>query len=77
MDLTIPGGMGGEESVKEILQIDPDAKVIVASGYSNAPIMANFRDYGFMGSISKPFRVKDLIRTINDLMRSEEEPGTD
>ncbi len=77
MDLTIPGGMGGEESVKEILQIDPDAKVIVSSGYSNAPIMANFRDYGFMGSISKPFRVKDLIRTINDLMRSDEEPGTD
>lgn len=55
MDLTIPGGMGGKEAVGEILKIDPDAKVLVSSGYSTDPIMANFGEYGFSGVINKPF----------------------
>ena len=40
MDLTIPGGMGGKEAVREILEIDPDAMVIVSSGYADDPVMA-------------------------------------
>ncbi len=55
MDLTIPGGMGGEEAVGKILQIDNNAKVFVSSGYSSDPILVNFRDYGFWGGIAKPF----------------------
>ena len=43
MDLTIPGGMGGRAAVKEILTINPKAKVLVSSGYSNDPIMANHK----------------------------------
>ena len=42
MDLTIPGGMGGREAVVEVLAIDPQAKILVSSGYSNDPIMTNF-----------------------------------
>ncbi|MCD6580657.1 MAG: cache domain-containing protein [Desulfuromusa sp.] len=64
MDLTIPGGMGGEEATKEILTIDPDAKVIATSGYSTDPIMARFLDYGFSGRILKPFRLDDVKREI-------------
>ena len=55
MDLTIPGGMGGEEAVAEILNIDSTAKVFVSSGYSTDPIMVNYQDYGFSGGIAKPF----------------------
>ncbi|MCK4501830.1 MAG: cache domain-containing protein, partial [Desulfuromonadales bacterium] len=62
MDLTIPGGMGGEEATKEILAIDPDAKIIASSGYSTDPIMARFLDYGFSGRIVKPFRLDDVKR---------------
>ncbi|HWR59770.1 MAG TPA: ATP-binding protein [Thermodesulfovibrionales bacterium] len=64
MDLTIPGGMGGQEAVKEILKIDPKAKVIVSSGYSNDPVVANYEDYGFRGAISKPFKLQELSRVI-------------
>lgn len=67
MDLTIPGGMGGEEAVKEILAIDPDAKVIVSSGYSNDPIMANFKDYGFCSAIVKPFKLQELSSVIGQI----------
>jgi PAS domain S-box-containing protein len=60
MDLTIPGGMGGKEAVKKLLEIDPGVKVIVSSGYYNDPIMANFRNYGFSGVINKPYTITDL-----------------
>jgi len=68
MDLTIPGGMGGKEAVKELLDLDPKAKVIVSSGYSNDPVVANYRDYGFVGAVKKPFRINELIVTLNRIL---------
>ena len=64
MDLTIPGGMGGEDTVKEILVLNPEAKVLVASGYSYDPIMAKYADYGFCGAIVKPYQMQDLSSAI-------------
>jgi two-component system cell cycle sensor histidine kinase/response regulator CckA len=60
LDLTIPGGMGGKETVLKLLEFDPAARVIVTSGYSNDPIMADYQEHGFCGAIAKPFRVNDL-----------------
>ena len=68
MDLTIPGGMGGKEAVATILEIDPEARVMVASGYSNDPVMANYREYGFCGAVSKPFRLDELRAVIEDVL---------
>lgn len=69
MDLTIPGGMGGKDAVQQILGIDPEAKVIVSSGYSDDPIMANFLDFGFCAAIEKPYRMKDLKTAIGQLFK--------
>jgi len=60
MDLTIPGGMGGIEAARQILAFDPAAQLIVSSGYSADPVMANFTEYGFCASIEKPYRVEDI-----------------
>ncbi len=60
MDLTIPGGMGGKEAVKHILEIDPDAVALVSSGYFNDPVMSNPAQYGFKGVIAKPFKPQQL-----------------
>ena len=68
MDLTIPGGMGGKDAVKEILAFDPDAKVIVSSGYSNDPIMANCQKYGFCAAIVKPYQLQELTKVINQVL---------
>ncbi len=70
MDLTIPGGMGGKDAIKEILAINPAAKVMVSSGYSNDPVMARFKDYGFQEAVSKPFQLQDLQRAISHLLTS-------
>jgi PAS domain S-box-containing protein len=68
MDLTIPGGMGGREAVTLVRQEDPAAKVVVASGYSTDPVLANYRDYGFSAAIAKPFQLNELRKTIKDLL---------
>jgi len=60
MDLTIPGGMGGKEAIAKLLELDPQARAIVSSGYVNDDVVAHYRDYGFVGMISKPFLVQDL-----------------
>jgi len=72
MDLTIPGGMGGKDAITKLLEIDPEAKAVVSSGYSADPVMANFRDYGFSGVIPKPFNHKDLSEILNKLLVSKD-----
>jgi len=64
MDLTIPGGMGGKEAIKILREIDPHARAIVISGYSNDPIMADFTKHGFDGVIRKPFEIDELTATL-------------
>lgn len=68
MDLTIPGGMGGREAVRELLKIDPAARVIVSSGYSTDPVMAHYGAHGFRGAIVKPYQLKELSRTITEVI---------
>jgi PAS domain S-box-containing protein len=69
MDLTIPGGMGGKEAVQNILEINPEAKVIVASGYSNDPVMAHFERYGFRGRMVKPISLEAMKAELARVMK--------
>ncbi len=68
MDLTIPGGMGGEEAVKEILSVDAKAKVIVSSGYSNDSVVANYENHGFKGALGKPYDIDTLDNLLNQIL---------
>ena len=68
MDLTIPGGMGGKETIEKLKEIDPDVKAIVSSGYSNDPVMANFEKYGFVAMMVKPYRMDDLKKVMQKIM---------
>ena len=65
MDLTIPGGMGGVETIKKLREYDPDALAIAASGYFDDPsITANYQKHGFLEFISKPFKIQELSQSI-------------
>jgi PAS domain S-box-containing protein len=68
MDLTIPGGMGGLEAIGKLRELDPQVKALVSSGYSNDPVMAEFRNYGFAGVVTKPYRIKELSETVYGLL---------
>lgn len=63
-DLTIPGAMGGLETIGEIRKYDPDIPVFVSSGYSGDPVIANPKIYGFTDSIKKPFNKSDLANLL-------------
>jgi two-component system, cell cycle sensor histidine kinase and response regulator CckA len=60
VDLTVAGGMGGKETARKILDFDPGACLIVSSGYSNDPVLADFRSYGFHAAMPKPYTLSDL-----------------
>ena len=68
LDLTVPGEVGGRETIKTLLEIDPDVKAIACSGYTNGPAMANYREYGFSGVLCKPFRLEELSAAMHDLL---------
>jgi signal transduction histidine kinase/ActR/RegA family two-component response regulator len=68
VDLTVPGGMGGKEVIEILGKSDPKIKAIVSSGYSNDPIMANYKQHGFTGVVSKPYTVQELCKAINQAL---------
>ncbi len=70
LDLTVRGGMGGEEAIRELLRIDPSVRAIVSSGYSHDPIMANYREYGFADILSKPYKVDNLAQVLARVLNS-------
>jgi CheY-like chemotaxis protein len=60
LDLTIKGGLGGKDTIAKLLEIDPDVKAFVSSGYSDDPVVTGYKAYGFFGVIVKPYNIKEL-----------------
>ena len=76
MDLTIPGGMGGKEAAQLILSEDPNACLIVSSGYSSDPVMSDYSAYGFMGAIAKPYNLAKFKQLLNSTLSARYKVGT-
>ena len=69
LDLTVPGGMGGKDAMKALLQIDPGVRAVVSSGYSSDPIMSEFEGYGFRDVLAKPYNLGELSKTLNQVIK--------
>jgi len=69
MDLTIPGGMGGKYTIEKLQKIAPQIKVIVSSGYSNNPLMAEYEKYGFSGVVVKPYKIEELSKILHAVLK--------
>jgi len=68
LDLTIRSGMGGEETMERLYEIDPRITAVVASGYADDIVLANYEAYGFKGALAKPYSVKSLISLIKQYL---------
>jgi CheY-like chemotaxis protein len=71
LDLTVPGGMGGKETIKKLLEIDPEVKAIVSSGYSTDPIMSDFKKFGFSAFVTKPYSVSQIEEKLHDVLANK------
>jgi DNA-binding NtrC family response regulator len=72
LDLTVPGGMGGKEALRQLLALDPNVRAIVSSGYSNDPVMANHTRYGFCGAVKKPYLVQEMSQVLNAVLKGDQ-----
>jgi two-component system cell cycle sensor histidine kinase/response regulator CckA len=68
LDLTVKGGMGGKKTIEKLLEINPQVKGIASSGYSEDPIFANPKEYGFCGAIKKPFSIENLCEVLEQVL---------
>jgi PAS domain S-box-containing protein len=68
VDLTVPGGIGGKEAVRQIAAFDPGVKAVVSSGYANDPVMADYRHHGFSAVITKPYSTREMGKVLGNLL---------
>jgi CheY-like chemotaxis protein len=71
MDLTVPTGMGGHEALQHMVQINPQVKAIVCSGYAQDPTLSRYRQYGFLGVLSKPYRIEEMGRILQEVIEGK------
>ncbi|UCF93441.1 MAG: PAS domain S-box protein [Desulfobacterales bacterium] len=69
LDLTVPGRMGGKETIRNLLKIDPNVKAIVSSGYSNDPVMSDYGLYGFQTAVRKPYLIQELSEALQSVLQ--------
>jgi two-component system cell cycle sensor histidine kinase/response regulator CckA len=69
LDLTVPGGLGAKETIGDLQQINPQAKVIVSSGFSDDPLKTEFSLYGFSGFMPKPYNLTQLSAVIHKILK--------
>jgi len=68
LDIGIPGGMGGEETIRRLIQIDPGVKAIVSSGYHGSPLMVEYREHGFKAALPKPYSAQELTDALSKVL---------
>ena len=67
LDLTVPGGLGGKDIMRQLQEFDPHVKGIVASGYCNDPVISRYSAFGFHGVVAKPFRLTELSQVLHQV----------
>jgi len=70
LDLTVTGGVGGQETIRKLRALDPEVKALLSSGYSNDEVVTDFAKYGFRGVLPKPYRLVDLRKAIERVART-------
>ena len=68
LDLIVQGGMGGKETIARLQAIDPQVKAVVSSGYSDDPVRADFKQYGFSGVLAKPYTLAELAEVLQHVI---------
>ncbi len=71
LDLTVSCGLDGQQTIFKLLEVDPNVKAVVSSGYARDNIMIDHKKYGFKAALPKPFRIEELKKTLAELEQSD------
>jgi CheY-like chemotaxis protein len=69
LDLSVPEGLGGKDTIALLKAYDPTVKAVVSSGYSNDPVVQDFVQYGFSGKLSKPYKISDMKDILEQMIK--------
>lgn len=69
VDLTIPDGMGGRETIEKLREYDSGVKAVVSSGYANDPAVQDYANFGFADRLTKPYRINEMKAVLEKLIR--------
>ena len=69
LDLSVPDGMGGKEAIALLKAFDPEVNAVVSTGFSNDPVVLDFASYGFSGKLTKPYKINDMKKVLEQLIR--------
>jgi CheY-like chemotaxis protein len=72
LDLIIPGKMGGKETTKQLLRIEPNIVAVVASGYSDDQVMTDYEAYGLKAAIAKPYTIAELAKVLLTILNKNQ-----
>jgi PAS domain S-box-containing protein len=75
LDLTVPGGPGGQECLRRLREVEPGLRAVIASGYTNDPVITDFRSHGFDQMLQKPFSRERLAQVLDEILRDRRGPG--
>jgi CheY-like chemotaxis protein len=76
LDLTVFGGMGGRDAAAALLAMDPDARLVVSSGYSEDGVMSDYAKHGFKAVLPKPYDSSQLNAALAQLLGSRSNDTT-
>ena len=69
-DLTVPGGVGGEEAANILIDYDPNLVAIASSGYTTSDVMSDYKNSAFKAVLPKPYRIKEMSDVLHELLNS-------
>jgi DNA-binding NtrC family response regulator len=69
LDLSVPGGLGGKETIELLRKVDPDVKAVISSGYSNDPVVEDFSHYGFCERLAKPYNINAMKNLLENVIK--------
>ncbi|CAN5434899.1 hypothetical protein BH23VER1_BH23VER1_37000 [soil metagenome] len=71
LDMTLPGGMSGMDTLGELLKIDGNVRTIASSGYFDDEALAAHKERGYVGILPKPYTVERLSKAVHDALLAE------
>ena len=69
LDLSVPNGLGGKETIEQLRNFDPAVKAVVSTGYTNDPVVQDFSHYGFSERLTKPYNINEMKNLLEKVMK--------